>query len=102
MAEVTKVPIRVEVAGDARLLHLAGHVTVAHAKDFLELARGLGKEGRNVSVRCEHLTHLDCAGVQVLLALNETLKGQGAALSLNHVPESIQQTMRIAGLSEVW
>lgn len=102
MAELTKDPVRAEAAGDRRLLHLEGRVTVAQARRLLEVARRLGKEGRDVHVRCEHLTHLDCAGIQVLLGLNETLRGQGAALSLENVPESIQQTLRIAGLSDAW
>lgn len=102
MAELTKDPVRAEAAGDRRLLHLEGRVTVAQARRLLEVAPPrLGKEGRGVHVRCEHLTHLDCAGIQVLLGLNETLRGQGA-LSLENVPESIQQTLRIAGLSDAW
>lgn len=102
MAEATKEPIRAEASGDVRILHLEGQVGVAQSRRLLEIARKLGKEGRHVTVRCEHLTHLDCAGVQVLLALNETLKGQGAGLALSNLPESVQQTMRVAGLADAW
>lgn len=102
MAEVAKEPIRAEASGELRILHLEGQVGVASARRLLEIARRLGKEGRDVSVRCEHLTHLDCAAVQVLLALNETLKGQGASLKLSNLPDSVQQTMRVAGLADAW
>lgn len=102
MAEITKEPIRAEASGGLRLLHLEGQVTVASASRLLEVARRLGKEGREVAVRCEHLTHLDCAGVQVLLALNETLRGQGARLTLQNLPESVQQALRVAGLADAW
>ncbi|MBI5170877.1 MAG: STAS domain-containing protein [Candidatus Eisenbacteria bacterium] len=95
-------PIRAEAAGALRILHLEGQVTVASARRLLEVARRLGKDGREVSVRCEHLTHIDCAGVQVLLALHETLRGQGARLRLQNLPESVQQTLRVAGLADAW
>lgn len=102
MAEITREPIRAEAAGEMRILHLEGQVTVSSARRLLEVANRLGKEGREVAVRCEHLTHLDCAGVQVLLALNETLRGQGARLVLQNLPESVQQTLRVAGLADAW
>ena len=57
------------------------------------------QSGRDVHVRCEHLQYIDCAGVQVLMALNEALRARGAGMTVQNLPDSIQQTLRITGLA---
>jgi anti-anti-sigma factor len=97
--EAAREPIRVEAKGDNAVLHLEGIVGVAQAKRLQQLALKLSGSGRKVSVRCEHLQHLDCAAVQVLLALHETLKANGAGMAVQNMPDSVQQTLRSAGLA---
>ena len=95
-------PIRVETLGTNLVLHLEGVVGVTQAKRLQELAMQLANSGRSVSVRCEHLQHIDCAGLQVLLALHEALKGRGASLRVLNMPDSVQQTLRTAGLASAF
>jgi anti-anti-sigma factor len=95
-------PIRVSSKGGETVLHLEGVVGVAQARRLHQLAARLGAAGRPVSVRCEHLHHLDCAAVQVLLALHETLRTNGAGLRMQHLPDSVQRTLRVAGLASVF
>ena len=92
-------PLRVETRGAAAQLHLEGIVGIQQAKRLHQLALKLASAGRPVSVRCEHVQHIDGAGVQVLLALHETLRAKGVALDVQNLPESVQQTLRTAGLA---
>jgi anti-anti-sigma factor len=95
-------PIRVEAKGTNAVLHLEGVVGVMQAKRLQQLAIKLAGSDRAVKVRCEHLQHLDCASVQVLLALHETLKGKGAGITIQNMPDSVHQTLRIAGLASAF
>ena len=92
-------PVRVEAKGQDVVLHLEGVVGVAQARRLHEVAVKLADSGRAVSVRCEHLQYLDCAAVQVLLVLHETLKSKGAGLAMQNLPDSAQLTLRHAGLA---
>lgn len=95
-------PVRVEITADRSVLHLEGTVGVAQARRLRDIALKLAEEGRPVGVRCERLGHLDCAAVQVLLALNETLKAQGTSVALEHASDSLQHTLRISGLANAF
>jgi anti-anti-sigma factor len=95
-------PIRVEALGTYVVLHLEGIVGVQQAKRLQQLAVNLADSGRGVTVRCEHLQHVDCAGVQVLLALHETLTGKGVEMRIQNMPESVHQTLRTAGLASAF
>ncbi len=92
-------PVRVEVKGANAVLYLEGAVGIAQSKRLQALALKLASSGKQVHVRCEHLQYLDCAAVQVLLALNETLKSKGTGITVQNLPDSVQQTLRNAGLA---
>ena len=92
-------PVRFETSGDRAVLHLEGVVGVAQAKRLHALALKLAGAGQTVDVRCEHLQYLDCAAAQVLLALSQSLRSRGAELAVRHLPDSVQQTLRHAGLA---
>jgi anti-anti-sigma factor len=95
-------PVRVEALGDRAVLHLEGAVGVAQAKRLHALALELAGAGRTVDVRCEHLQYLDCAAAQVLLALSQSLKSRGAEMAVQNLPDSVQQTLRHAGLASAF
>ncbi len=95
-------PIRVEAHGSKAELHLEGVVGVTQARRLQQLALELAASGRGVSVRCEHLQHIDCAGVQVLLALHETLSGMGVGMEIQNMPDSVHRTLRTAGLASAF
>jgi len=95
-------PLRIERSGGRVNLHLEGVVSVAFAGRMLEAARDVAAEPAPTSVHCEHLQHIDCAGVQVLLSLHEVLRTKGFGLALTNVPDSVAQTLRVAGLSNAF
>ena len=95
-------PIRIQGRGSKTELHLEGVVGVTQAKRLQQLAMELAASGRGVSVRCEHLQHIDCACVQVLLALHETLSSKGAGMKIQNMPDSVHQTLRTAGLASAF
>jgi len=97
--DVPAEPVRVEAKGRQTVLHLEAIVGVAQSKRLHAVALKLAGAGCDVHVRCEHLQHLDCAAVQVLLALSETLRSKGAALTVQNLPESVNQTLCHAGLA---
>lgn len=91
--------VRVVHRGDDRQLVLEGTVGAVHARALQEVARSLAAEGRPVCADLSRLGHLDCAAIQVLLALDETLRQQGQALTLESVPDGVARTFRNAGLA---
>ena len=95
-------PIRIEARGSEAELHLEGIVGVTQAKRLQQMALKLAASGQCVKVRCEHLQHIDCAGVQVLLALHETLAGKGVEMKIQNMPDSVHQTLRTAGLASAF
>jgi len=101
-AAVPAEPVRVEVQGERTLLHLEGVVGVMQARKLHALAVELADSGREVAIRCEHLQHMDCAAVQVLLALNETLKAKGTRATVENMPDSVQRTLGFAGLASAF
>jgi len=98
-AAVPAEPIRVEARDGHAVLYLEGPVGIAQVRRLQQLALRLAQADGDISVRCEHLQYLDCASVQVLLALHETLKRKGVGMSVQNVPDSVQQTLRTAGLA---
>lgn len=94
-------PFRVEKSPDGGHLVLEGIVGAAQAAALRETARELAATGRPVKVDVSGLRHVDCAGVQVLLALDETLRRQGQSLVLVSVPGSVGATLRNAGLQHL-
>jgi anti-anti-sigma factor len=102
MSQEAQEPVRIETSGSETLLHMEGVVGVSQAKRLHQLALSLAEAGKAVSVRCEHLQHLDCASVQVLLGLSETLRSKGTGLSMVNLPDSVQQTLRTAGLASAF
>jgi anti-anti-sigma factor len=97
----TASPFRIVKEADCSHLVLEGDVGAAHARALQELARELADARLPVRVDLGHLRHFDCAGVQVLLALDETLRQQGQTLALESVPEGAQATFRNAGLGHL-
>ena len=95
-------PVRVKAHGSKTELHLEGVVGVTQAKRLQQLAIKLAASGRGVTVRCEHLQHIDCASVQVLLALHETLSAKGIEMKIQNMPDSVHQTLRTAGLASAF
>ena len=94
-------PIRIDKTGDGSHLVLEGIVGAAHSRALQLMARELGDTRLPVRVDLAGLRHLDCAGVQVLLALDETLRQHGQSLALESVPESVCTTFRNAGLGHL-
>jgi anti-anti-sigma factor len=92
-------PIRIETRAKNAVLHLEGVVGVQQAKRLQQLAIEVAGSGRAVSVECARLQQLDCASVQVLLALHETLKGKGTGMKIQNMPDSVNQTLRTVGLA---
>lgn len=82
-------------------LALEGHVGAAQARALHAAAAELAGTGLPVRADLGALRHVECAGVQVLLALDETLRRQGVALALESVPESVRLTLRSAGLGHL-
>ena len=107
MAAIRSIPPETATARDGEQgplteLLLEGNVTVAQARALLERVKPLATAGGVVIVRCERLNYLDCAGTQVLLALNETLRRSGGGLKLVSASDSVYQTLRCAGLAEAF
>jgi anti-anti-sigma factor len=100
--EVRAEPIRIEVLGESAVLHLEGVVGVMQSKRLQRMAIELAGAGRGVTVQCEHLQQFDCASVQVLLALHETLKGKGIGMKMENMPDSVFQTLRTVGLASAF
>jgi anti-anti-sigma factor len=95
-------PIRIEARGAKSVFHLEGVVGVREAKRLQQMAIELAGSGRAVTVQCEHLQQLDCASVQVLLALRETLKRKNTGMELKNMPDSVHQTLRTVGLASAF
>ena len=91
-------PVRVEVDGGRTVFHLEGVVGVRQAKRLLAPSVMLAGTGGTAEVRCEHLQHPDCAAVQVLPAFFDTPRSNGAEIAVQNLPDSVQQTLRNAGL----
>jgi anti-anti-sigma factor len=77
-------------------------VGIKQARRLKELALDLARSGSGIHIHCEHLHHLDCAGVQVLLALRETLKRKDIGMELKNMPDSVHQTLRTVGLASAF
>lgn len=95
-------PIRIDTQGEQDVLHLEGVVGVMQAKRLQQVALQLAGSGHAVSVRCEHLQYLDCAGAQILLALRESLERKQVRMTLVNLPDSIHQTLLTAGLASAF
>lgn len=92
-------PIRVERDDDGARIHLEGAIGVPLARQLHAAAREVAESAGPVRIHSERLGYLDCAAVQVLLALNETLTSRGSRLTMTGVPDSVVQTLRSAGLA---
>lgn len=95
-------PIRVEKRPEGRHLVLEGVVGAAQARSLVEAARGLAAEPGPITVDMSALSHLDCAGVQVLLALVETQTRNDSVLRFESVSDSVAATFRNAGLGHLF
>lgn len=91
--------LRIESTPSAQVLHLEGSVGVAQARKVHDLALQLAQTGKAVEVRAEHLRHVDCAAVQVLSALHETLRSQGTPWTVANLPDSVKDTLNTAGFT---
>ena len=91
-------PVRITRSEEGAQLVLEGNVGAAHARALQQAARELASSNAPVRVDLQGLRHIDCAGVQVLLALDETIRRQGQAISFESVPPGVQTTFRNAGL----
>jgi anti-anti-sigma factor len=91
----------IDQRGDRGHLVLEGIVGAARAQALLAAARELADARRPVTIDLSGLRHVDCAGIQVLLALDETLRQQGQSLVLESVSESVSTTFRNAGLGRL-
>lgn len=94
-------PFRIDKTPDGSHLVLEGVVGASQAHALQAAARELAGSGEPVRVEAAGLQHMDCAGVQVLLALDETLRQQGRSLVLVSVPPGVSATFRNAGLAHL-
>ncbi len=92
---------RIERAGGDSRVALEGVVGAARAHALQDAANALAAAKGGVRIDLSGLRHLDCAGVQVLLALDAALKGQRRTLTLESVPEAVRATFRNAGLGHL-
>ncbi len=96
-----ELPVTVEIQASERVLRLQGAVGVAHARSLHAFALQLATAGPKVVVRADHVRHLDCAAIQVLLALQAELQRIGVEFACPTLPASVQDTLEHAGLAGV-
>lgn len=94
-------PVTVRTTATERVLCLQGVVGVAQAKLLHACALELATPGPAVVIHAEHVRHLDCAAVQVLLALRDALKRLGVDFTCATLPASVTETLAIAGLGDL-
>ena len=96
-----ELPVAVENHPTQRVLTLQGTVGVAQARTLHACALALATPGPRIVVQAQHVRHLDCAAVQVLLALQAESLRIGVEFSCPTLPSSVQETLRHAGLAGV-
>jgi anti-anti-sigma factor len=82
-----------------QVLKLAGDVTVYQAAELHQAALGLAQQATDLQVQCEEVQSLDCATIQILMALQETLAAQGKTFQLTGASAELQQTLTLAGMA---
>jgi anti-anti-sigma factor len=80
-------------------LKLAGDVTVFQAAELHQASLALAQHDADLDVHCEEVLSMDCAAIQVLLALKEAMTGQGRTFRLLEPSEELQKTFVLAGLA---
>jgi len=80
-------------------LKLAGDVTVFHAAELHQASLGLVQHDADVDVHCQEVQSIDCAAIQVLLALQEAMAGRGRAIRLLNPSAELRETLVLAGLA---
>ena len=100
-AAPVEAPVAIENHPTLRVLRLQGTVGVAFARTLHACALELATPGPAVVVRAEHVRHLDCAAIQILLTLQAELQRIGVEFSCPALPSSVQDTLGHAGLGGV-
>jgi anti-anti-sigma factor len=85
--------------GGRDVLHLQGTVDVFLAEEFRQAALQLIAQGEDVVVDCERVEHLDTSALQILLILQEELRGKGKRLQLGGISAPVRALLRQAGLT---
>jgi anti-anti-sigma factor len=92
-------PITVQQRSEGRSeLKLEGDLSVFQSAELHRTAMQLLEQGRDVAVDCTDVSSLDCAAVQVLLALREGLAAQGKALEFTVLSPATREALVLSGL----
>jgi len=91
--------IAIEPGHEGRqVLKLAGDVTVYQAAELHQTALGLTQQAADLQVQCDEVQSLDCATIQILMALQEAVAAGGKTFQLTGASAELQQTLAWAGM----
>jgi anti-anti-sigma factor len=81
------------------LLTLQGSIDIFAAQELAHVARGILERGEETLVSCKNLHHLDCAGVQLLLALKKALVAKGKNIQIIEKSPQVERLLEWTALS---
>lgn len=99
MPQPNESPITVQRTADGRQeLKLTGDLTVFSATEMHRTAVQLVEQGQDLAVDCDGVDSVDCAAVQILLALKEALAAQGKSLQFTRLSDAVRNSLALSGL----
>jgi anti-anti-sigma factor len=99
MAPDEKFSIAVAEKEGRPLLTLEGTVDILAVQDLMQAARGLSERGEDTLVCCEKVRHLDCAALQLLLALKKALGLKGKKIEILAKSTKVERLFEWAALN---
>lgn len=90
--------VRIESTASLMNVKIEGDCTIYHAADLRTALLPLVKASNPVMVDLSGITELDCAGLQILLALQK----EGGLVLFCHPATCVQQTMDLLNLNRTF
>ncbi|MCE9596783.1 MAG: STAS domain-containing protein [Spirochaetia bacterium] len=95
--------IRIESVGDYSVVRIIQKILNAPmVRDVFDELVALAEARRNLAVDVTHVRHIDSVGLSLLLALRSRAHRAGSSMVLLGVRDSLKETLRLAGLGEVF
>jgi len=100
MEQETSAQIALTTEGYPRI-ELSGTIDVFLARDLLNAAKGAAGATGDVTVDCAKLDRLDTSALQVLLALEQTLRAQGRSTDVRGANDAVRAFFGFSGAARL-
>ncbi len=81
-------------------IHLDAELTIAQVGVWRKRLVDEAPAGNEVMIDASELIRVDAAGLQLLLAFKKSCAAKNIAVALFNVPKTIQELIRVSGLSQ--